>query len=50
MCFLSKGLVVAPSPRVQVGFGGWVYFMGCLELKGCLGSWFVVVVDLCLDP
>lgn len=52
ICFFSAGgLEVAPSPSCQVGLGTWVYFMGWLEVKGGLGSWFVVVVvDLCLMP
>jgi hypothetical protein len=52
ICFCSaRGLAVAPSPSCQAGLGAWVYFMGWLEVKGGLGSWFVVVVvDLCLKP
>lgn len=50
MCLLSEGLVVAPEPRVQVGFGGWVYFMGWLEVKGGLVEFVVDAVDLCLKP
>jgi hypothetical protein len=54
MCFLSLVLAGsnAPSPNCQVGFGGWVYFMGFPELNGGLiVLWsVVVVVDLSLNP
>ena len=52
MCFFlsAGGLVVAPEPRVQVGLGGWMYFMGWLEVKGGLFESVTDVVDLCLKP
>lgn len=46
--FLALSVPVAPSPRFQAGFGGWVYLMGCLGLKGGLVEVCFVVVDLCL--